>query len=350
MANEPLLILETDSENERRLNDLLSGAGYQVYAADRVAALLNAVKATRFPVVIVDAGTPDMTPGRIASAIAEAQPDTMVIFTGATASTTSLLSMMRGGGADFVARPYTDDDLLERVRVNLERRSRRRRRSREWQKRAKAAEHALEELRASQGDQTLPHHYVEFGEYALQKFLELERRSMELERQIASLTRQTDERAVRVDAWVAHGDAEFARGVAALGQQLQIDFAPPLSTGGEVLDKLGTQAPAIVVLGDQLPDIPGEFVVETIKSEHPNLHVVVVNGWGTPERSVSLVGGSGQPVERPMENVDALASMLREARERCVDTSVGREFAQEFKRRHEDFLRRLAELKAGSRA
>ena len=346
MANEPILILESDPEAEQQLNGLLSTAGFQVYAADRVQSLLNAVKATRFPVVIVDASTPEMTPGRIAEAILQAQPDTMVMFSSATLSTTGLVSMMRGGGCDVLSKPYEAAEVVERVRTLLRRRSDRRKRAREWQRRAKAAEHALEELRSTTSASPLPHHYVEFGEYALQQFLEIERRSMDLERKVASLTRATDASQLRVDAWIAHDDADFARGVLGLGNGLLIDFAAPFSTGGEVLDKISANPPAILVLGDQLPDIPGEFVVETVKSAHPSVHVVLVSGWGTPAKRVALVSGTGQPMERPMDTAEGLVAVLREARERCVDTSVGREFAAEFKRRHEGFLRRLAELKS----
>ena len=128
MANEPILILETDRDAEQQLNGLLSAAGFQVYAADRVQSLLNAVQATRFPVVIIDASTPEMTPGRIAEAILQAQPDTMVIFASGTPSGTALLSMMRGGGADVVRKPYEAAEVIERVRTLLRRRSERRKR------------------------------------------------------------------------------------------------------------------------------------------------------------------------------------------------------------------------------
>lgn len=344
MPNEPILILETNAELETQLNELLSAAGYQVYAADRVDALLNAIRATRFPLVIVDASTPDMTPGRIAAAVLDAQPDTAVFFTGTSISTTSLLGMLRGGAADFFSKPFDTTDVLERVRIALQRRTKRRKRAREWQRRAKAAEHRLDEMKGTMSDAVLPKHYVEFGEYALQEFLDLERRALELERELHKAKGGDKGPTRKIAGWIAHPDSGFANGVVSLGPQLNIEFAPPLPTGGEVLDKLSSDAPEVIVLGDQLPDIPGEFVVDTIASSHPNVQIVLVSGWKTSEQRVSLVGGTDKSLVYRMETVTELITMLKEAVSRCQDASLGREFASQFKRRHDEFLRRYAEL------
>ena len=347
MPNESILILETNPSLEAELSETLTTAGYQVYAADRCESLIKAVRKTRFPLVIVDSSTPDMTPGRIASTIFDAQPDTAVLFTGSSVTTSALLSMLRGGAVDFLEKPFDTTDVLERVRVAIQRRSRRRQRARDWQKRAKAAEHQLSEIQRDLSDTVLPKHYLDFGEYALREFLDLERRALGLERELHAAKGTGAGQRDKLVGWIAHPENRFANGVVSLGPQLNIDFVAQLPTGGEALDKLGAGAPDIIVLGDHLPDIPGDFVVNTVTTSHPNVQIVLVSGWKTDAQEVALFSGNAEPLRYRMDSVSDLISMLEEARSRQQDASLGHAFASAFKRRHEEFLRRYAELKAG---
>ncbi|MFT4703162.1 MAG: DNA-binding NtrC family response regulator [Bradymonadia bacterium] len=350
MANEPILILAAHAAGESQLTQALSQASYEVYAADSADAFLHAVSATRFPVVIFGVERAEMSPAALAAKVIEAQPDTMTIVVGPTPTREMLSAVMRAGAADYIVESDDHSTLLQRMAACLKLRSRRRERARAWQRRAKAAEHQVTELKSLMSDRTLPAHFIEFGDYALEQFMEIERRALELERRIAAFEQPAgaDDNNTIVDAWIAHFDREFSDGVRTLGPQLRMEFAAPFSTGGEILDKLSETQPSILLISDQLPDIPSELVIQTITSRYPALRTVVVRGWGTPERAVSLISGDAdRPVEAPMPTVDHLIDALKEARRQCLDTSVGRQFAEKFKRRHEEFLRRLAELKAG---
>ena len=348
MAGEAILIFENDPAFERQLNAVLSAAGYEVYAGDSATSVLQALETTRFPMVIVDARAPGIDPAGFALRALELQPDCAVVFTGAGCTTGEAVSMLRGGAADFLAKPFEAGLLKQRVDVALQRRRSARARVQLWERRAHAAEQALGE---QSGKPSIPPNRIEeirdFAEYALEKFLRLERRNMKLERDLRRLESpgSVQERPALI-TWVAHSDTEFAHGVLSLGPQLNLDVRPPMQTGGEVLDKVSSTLPNIVVLDSSLPDIPTTLVVETLKSQHPDIQIATVSGWGTPERTITLTGGSAPDVTRAMETVEDLIETLEVAAERADDTLVGRDFAAEFKNRHDDFLRRYAELRS----
>ncbi len=354
MSGEAILILEPDRDLELQLNEMLTASGYQVYAAETPDSLVKALETTAFPLIIIALEALEASGSDVASFTASAlghQPECMVLFAADEPALPTALSMLDAGGAGFVDKPYAPEGVLRRLSTALDRRRRARSRTKVWERRAKAAEHMLSEAREGSGDDRARLlRVVDFAEYALQKFLALERRNLELERTIKQLENPDDNDADRepLPTWIAHPDDAFTGGVVGLGPQLNLDFRPPMATGGEILDKLSASAPELIILGDNLPDIPGQMVAETIRTEYPNVQLIVVEGWGTPNRSVSLTGAGAKDSLRTMENVDDLIAMIELAKERCYDTAIGREFAAKFKKRHDDFLRRFAEIKKSS--
>lgn len=347
MSGEAILILESDRALERQLNDVLAAAGYEVYAADTVVSILQALETSPFPMVLVDSRAPDVDPAVFAEKAQGLQPDCAVVFTGAGCTTGEAVSMLRGGASDFIAKPFEPTFLLERIESALRRRRTSRARIKLWERRARAAEHALSESRSGSGvSHSRLLQVAEFADFALERFLGLERQNMELELDLRRLE-NPDSASERVNliTWVAHSDAEFANGVLSLGPRLGLDVRPPMHTGGEVLDKVSSNPPNIIILDFSLPDIPASLVVETIKSEYSDIQIVSVDGWGTAERTITVTGGSAPDVTQSMETVDDLIKILEVAAERASDTVIGRDFAAEFKNRHDDFLRRYADVR-----
>lgn len=347
MSGEAILILESDRTLERQLNDVLAAAGYEVYAADTVVSMLQALETSRFPIVLVDARAPGLEPAAFVERTHSLQPDCAVVFTGSGCTAGEAVAMLRGGASDFVSKPFETTQLLERVASTLQRRQASRARIRLWERRARTAEQALGDSRSGSDVTHTPLVEVaDFADFALERFLSLERRNMELERDLRRLEDPTSmtERAHLV-TWVAHSDAEFANGVLSLGPKLGLDVRPPMHTGGEVLDKVYSNPPNIIILDFSLPDIPTSLVVETVRSEYSEIQMVTVDGWGTATRTITVTGGSAPDVTQGMETVDDLIMILEVAAERANDTVIGRDFAGEFKNRHDDFLRRYAEVR-----
>lgn len=346
MPRPAILMLELDPAAEQALNEALAAAGFDVYAADQPDSLINALQATAFPLVICDADLPNTRPSAMAQRIHQTRPDTAVVFTGREASAARILDILRGGGSDLLQKPINAIAAVDRIREVLLREQQRRGGVRHLRNRAEAAENELARLERSGASKVsgLDDQLVlTFARGALQTFLDIEKQAAEQER----LLRDKDPNAAprTLHAWILHHDADFVRGMLALGQRAAIEFKPPLTSGGEILDKLSVSAPDLILLGDSLPDIPTPLVIETIKSQHPDVDMLVVEGWGTSSRSAMLVSGShSEEIRRNLGRADDLLALVETARERSQDASFGRDFAEKFRARHREFLRRYAEV------
>ncbi|MCB9506050.1 MAG: response regulator [Myxococcales bacterium] len=344
---EAVLILETEHALELQLNDVLSASGLEVYAADSLQAVLKALDATPFPLVVVDLEAPGFDIETVVTAAIARQPDAAVILTGRSCTASDAIEMMRAGAFDFVPKPFDPTTLLTRVRAALERRRRYRARLKNLERRARSAESAAREAAVGSGaDLTRAARAADFADFALEQFLAIERSNMELQRKLRAL-QEPDSGSSRapVATWIVVTDPEFAAGVASLGPRLRLEIGPPMSTGGEILDKISGHPPGIIVLDDATPDIPTSLVVETVRGEYPDVQLVIVDGWGTTARAVRLTSGAGGEQRRPMETVQDLIDVLEVAAGRASEASDGRGFAAEFRQRHDEFLRRVAELK-----
>lgn len=345
MPRPSILMLEQDPASEQVLNDVLAAAGFEVYAADSFDSVVRAVTATPFPALLFDADQAGVRPDLIVQKVHEIRPETAVIFTGRDSAAPRILEMLRAGAADFLAKPIQPRLAAERVRDVLARDQARRAGMRHLRARAEAAEQELARVERSGAsrvsgldDQLI----LAFARGALQTFLDIEKQSAELER---TANAQADGANRTLQAWIMHQDASFVGGMLSLAGRAGLEFKPPLTSGGEVLDRLSAASPDLLMLGDAMPDIPTQLVLETIKSQHPDVEVLIIEGWGTPARSGVLVSGTNPTeIRRPLAKADDILALVQIARERSADVSFSREFAERFRDRHKEFLRRYAEV------
>jgi DNA-binding response OmpR family regulator len=340
MPKPAVLILESDQATAQQMNAVLVRTGFDVYGADRPEAVIAALRASEFPAVVVDADYPGVDASEMARAILALRPDVCLVFTASEMHPLSVANAFRAGALDFIAKPYDPVELGRSLLAGIERRRRERGEIRMLREKLK---HTTTGSTAT----ALPSAVQSFAEQGMQVFADLEREYLELARRVRTLERaQGTEAEVRILGWVAHPDLDFARGVTSLAERLRIDFAQPLQTGGEVLDHLSAGAPNVLVLADSLPDIPSEFLAQSVLSTQPRIHIVQINGWGTPERTAVLFGGDiGTPIERTLGNVNDLIALLEEAVMRSVDDVLTRMTAQSIHSRYEDFVRRYRELR-----
>ena len=184
----------------------------------------------------------------------------------------------------------------------------------------------------------------------LNLYIELERENAEYQRTIARL--QNPSMAAggdrRMNLWVAHEDPGFLGGMQKLAPRLNLLPVVVVQTGGEIMDRLSSAKPDILVLGDSLPDLPVEFLIDSLESEVRRAVLVQVLNWGEQtERSTRIVGPYGEPsVDAPMQNANDLVVALTEARRRVEHVELTRDFARHFKERHADFIARYNEVRA----
>jgi DNA-binding NtrC family response regulator len=123
-------------------------------------------------------------------------------------------------------------------------------------------------------------------------------------------------------------------------------FRPAL-TGGEALDVVSQSRPHIVMVKEQLPDLPGSMVVKTVKSAAPDAVTLL---YSPPNRGVSgelkMVEGSRIMNLIPKwADYRQLVAPLEEIREALRQKMRERRYLQAFRQSHFEFLQRYNALK-----
>ena len=119
-------------------------------------------------------------------------------------------------------------------------------------------------------------------------------------------------------------------------------------TGGEALDVVSTERPQIVMVKEDLPDLPGSMVVHTVKSSAPDAVTLLYTPPGNSGRpgDIKLVDTNGtmNTIASYAEPAQ-LAAPLGEIREALRAKSKERRYLQAFRQRHFEFLQRYNGIK-----
>ena len=119
-------------------------------------------------------------------------------------------------------------------------------------------------------------------------------------------------------------------------------------TGGEALDVVSQERPQIVMVKEDLPDLPGSMVVHTVKSGAPDAVVLLYTPPGQSGRpgEVKLVDASGNMnTIANYADTAQLVAPLAEIREALRTKGSERRYLQAFRQRHFEFLQRYNSIK-----
>ena len=119
-------------------------------------------------------------------------------------------------------------------------------------------------------------------------------------------------------------------------------------TGGEALDVVSQERPQIVMVKEDLPDLPGSMVVHTVKSSSPDAVTLLYTPPGRSGRpgEVKLVDTSGtMNTIASYAEPGQLAAPLGEIREALRAKAKERRYLQAFRQRHFEFLQRYNNIK-----
>lgn len=96
---------------------ILEREGYVVFcASDRMAALdLLRTEGHRIRLAVLDVLMPDVEGPELALQLRQIQPDLRLLFSSGYGVTPEVRSFMEDGRADFIAKPFTRDAILEKV-------------------------------------------------------------------------------------------------------------------------------------------------------------------------------------------------------------------------------------------
>lgn len=183
---------------------------------------------------------------------------------------------------------------------------------------------------------------LDFIQGSLQTFVDIERENADYRQTIRVLQNQESaERSQRrLVTWIAHGDEGFIEGMRQIADRVHIDLQVVVYTGGEVIDYLSRSEPDLLIIGDNFPDIPAEFVLDSVRSQAQRCAVLRIDGWSTTERSGQLSGPYDEAtIERDLETARDLVALLDEARLRFEGLEQSSNFARSFRERHSKWLR-----------
>jgi DNA-binding NtrC family response regulator len=317
-----VLVLDADAGVHAGIEQLLAEAHLHVTCVADAARARALVERDFFSVALIDIDTPTPRAGiEIIRAIKHKSPTSMVIAMTPRRSYDDAVDAVRAGAIDLILKaPESVAYLKERV-IDAAGRSVGKR----------EVDSVLDDVRGV---------HEEF----LQRFMEAERRAIDLADKVAGRDRahidQLDELRVLIvdeadDLVDAMTEAD-PRGFAFI----------QATSGGEGLDRISSGTFHYAMIAENVSDLPARTIARTIRNQHPDTVVLTFLGPADNGR-VELVETHGsRPLLKPFTDAQQLLARLDELAEAWRIKARERRYAQAFRERHYDFLRRYVELKS----
>ncbi len=114
-----VLVIEDEPSLRMLLGRLLTDAGYRVSLAATAGIGLEAARSDPPELVLLDLLLPDRPGDEVLTSLLEAQPDLRIIVLSSVTEVGRRISVLDTGAVDFVAKPFSNGELLARLRARL---------------------------------------------------------------------------------------------------------------------------------------------------------------------------------------------------------------------------------------
>jgi DNA-binding NtrC family response regulator len=111
--------MEDETTVAQGLEMVLSEAGYQVALAATGHAALDTMFTKQFDLMVADLRLPDMDGLDVIKRVKQKWPDTEVVVITGYSSVDSVVTSMKLGAYDYLAKPFTDDQIKDSIRCAL---------------------------------------------------------------------------------------------------------------------------------------------------------------------------------------------------------------------------------------
>ena len=118
-ASSVVFVVDDDESLRRSLDRLLRAAGYMVQAFSSAAAFLQHPPPDCPSCLLLDIRMPELTGLDLQQTVNQERPESSVILMTGFADMESCILGMKAGAADFLLKPFDDDQLLEAVNTAL---------------------------------------------------------------------------------------------------------------------------------------------------------------------------------------------------------------------------------------
>jgi DNA-binding NtrC family response regulator len=322
-----VLVVDADDQVVKGLDRLLTRVGLIVTGTHDPVRARDQLLNKFFAVALVDADTP--TPGggiELLQFARDKSPLTSVVIMTARKSYDTAVRAFRAGAADVVLKepdvvPYLRERTVE----------------------------AATDIKATADRNSLFEEVAETHEEFLRRMRDLTREALDLEDRISGRTPSSEGDELGTVSVVLVDDDQHAL------QKLEKVLTPAAGwqfraalTGGEALDVVSQTRPQIVMVKEDLPDLPGSMVVHTVKASAPDAITLLYSPPGKSGRTgeVKLVDTSGEMnLVASYGEPGQLVGPLGEIREALRQKSRERRYLQAFRQRHYEFLQRYNGIK-----
>jgi two-component system OmpR family response regulator len=326
-AGQEVLVVDADEQVTKGLDRLLTRVGLVVTSTPDPVRARDQLLNKFYAVALVDADTP--TPGggiELLQFARDKSPLTSVIVMSGRKSYDIAVKAFRAGAVDVVLKepdvvPYLRERVIE----------------------------AASELQQTSERNTLMEEISETHEEFLRRMRDLAKEVVDLEDRLSGRGGVGDEDGADAMSVVLVDDdpSSLPKLEAVLTPANGWHFQVAV-TGGEALDIVTQTRPQIVLVKEQLPDLPGSMVVKTVRAGAPDAVTLLYNPpvrHGVPgevkmvdaSRTMSLVPSYTDP--------EQLVAPLSEIREGLRQKTKERRYLQAFRQRNYEFLQRYALLK-----
>jgi DNA-binding NtrC family response regulator len=324
-AGQEVLVVDADEQVVKGLDRLLTKVGLIVTGTHDPVRARDQLLNKFYAVALVDADTP--TPGggiELLQFARDKSPLTSVVIMTARKSYETAVKAFRAGAADVVLKepdvvPYLRERVIE----------------------------AAGDIKATADRNSLLEEVADTHEEFLRRLREVSHELLDLEDRAAG--RATDDTALNTVSVVVVDDDP-----AALGKLEQVLtsaqgwlFRAALS-GGEALDVVTQMRPQIVIVKEDLPDLPGSMVVNTVKASAPDVLTLLYSPPGKSGRTgeVKLIdAGRAMTLVGSYTDPGQLVAPLGEIREALKQKGHERRYLQAFRQKHFEFLQRYNGIK-----
>jgi DNA-binding NtrC family response regulator len=324
-AGQEVLVVDADDQVVKGLDRLLTRVGMIVTGTHDPIRARDQLLNKFYAVALVDADTP--TPGggiELLQFARDKSPLTSVVIMTARKSYETAVKAFRAGAADVVLKepdvvPYLRERVVE----------------------------AATDIKATADRNSLLEEVAETHEEFLRRLRDVAREGLDLEDRLSGRTNEPGDDHDTVSVVLVDDDQKALERLAkvlneASGWQLRAAL-----TGGEALDVVTQERPQIVMVKEDLPDLPGSMVVHTVKSSAPDAVVLLYTpGHGGRPGDLKLVDANGaMNTIASYADADQLAAPLGEIRDALRTKSKERRYLQAFRQKHFEFLQRYNSIK-----
>jgi len=264
-----ILLMEDESSVAQGLQIVLEEEGYGVDVALTGQSALETLEDKNFDLLVADLRLPDMDGMEVIRRVKSEKAETKVIVITGYANVPSAVEAMKTGVIDYLPKPFTEEEFMERV------------------------ERAL-----MAGREVLPKAILESTETG--------KAEMGIDR-IEETTKE--DTAGQPQILLMEDEYSVAQGLQMVLKEegYGVDVA---MTGQSALDTLNNKGFDLLLADLKLPDIDGMDVIKQVKDESPETKAIVITGYSTVSSAVDgLKVGISDYLSKPFTEEELLASV-----------------------------------------